>query len=129
MSNQPKTKWKFAIGTTSIVPNTKRRKHYLIGDVDGHYMVPTLEFLGEILGVGAIFTQRTKRGFHFYTNLQVSFGELLYILRRVPGVDAAWITIGERRGYFYLADKDAIYLPWHVIRMIIHTEPKEKDGK
>lgn len=121
-------KWDFAIGTTSIVPNTKRRKHYLIGDVDGHNMVPTLEFLGEHLGVFAIFTQRTPRGFHFFTNLQLDFRELIYVLRRVPGVDPAWIGIGESRGYLYLADKQAIKLPWAVVRMIIRTKPTEKSN-
>jgi hypothetical protein len=121
-----KTKWDFAIGTTSIVPHTHRRKHYLIGDVDGYNMVPTLQFLGEQLRVFAIFTQRTQHGFHFYTNLQLSFKELLYVLRRIPGVDATWVGIGESRGYLYLADKEAMMLPWPVVRMVIYVNKEKK---
>jgi hypothetical protein len=121
--SNPKTKWNFAIGTTSIVPNTNRQKHYLIGDVDSKETKPTIEFLSDQLGANYIFIQQTKNGFHFFTELKMSFKELIYTLRRVPNVDPAWIGIGELRGYLYLADKRLLTLPWKVTRMILHREP------
>lgn len=100
-----------------------------MGDVDSHNMGPTLSFIVDQLGAKHVYVQPTRNGFHFYTNIRVSWRGLLYTLRRIPGIDPAWIGIGEIRGYFYLADKRAICLPWPVVRMTIYYHKEKQDGK
>lgn len=113
-------KWTFAIGTTSIVPGTKRTRHYLIFDIDYHDITPSLEYVLSDLGVTSLYIQATQRGWHVYTPLELTFPELLFALRRIPNVDQQWVNIGQQRRYFYLADKDIIKLPWPVVRMVLH---------
>lgn len=97
--------------------------HYLIVDIDTtndtdrqeteHYLCNTLSL--------NVYGTHTPHGWHFYTDLKLTWRELLYTLRQVPHVDKKWLSIGERRGYLYLADKDVVSLPWPVTRMILHT--------
>jgi hypothetical protein len=118
---QPKLKWRFAIGTSSVVPG-EPSMHHLIGDVDGKDISTTLIHLLDELEVIDVVVQATTRGFHFYNDRRFPFRDLVRVLRRVPGVDAAWIRIGQGRGYFFLADKPGgVSLPWPVTRMVIHA--------
>jgi hypothetical protein len=116
---KPKLKWKFAVGTTSRVPDSKLQ--YLIVDIDNRSgLFLALRYIVGTLRATNVITQPTKRGWHIYTNSRMCWRELLRWLPRVPYVDKQWLKIGERRGYFYLADKDAITFNWPVQRMIIH---------
>jgi hypothetical protein len=116
----PAYKWKYAIGTTSRVPGSKL--HYLIVDFDIEN-----PRLGILLGYrpGHIFVQQTKNGWHVYTDLTFTFSKLCETLS-IIGADHKWIEIGKQRGYFFLADKDAVYLPWPVERMQLHAKGREK---
>lgn len=111
-------KWKFAIGTTSRVPNSKQ--HYLIADFDNEKVK-----LGIILGLSPshIFIQQTPNGWHIYTDLQFTFKKLCQILD-IIGADRKWIEIGKSRGYFFLADKGPVTLPWPVERMQINAKKR-----
>lgn len=117
-----KNKWKFAIGTTSRVPESKQ--HYLIADIDSHDTTNLehrkIKFLLEELITCRVFWQKTKHGWHLYTNYICSFSELLKLLKGC--CDSKWLKIGRERGYLFLADKDIVNLPWAVERMIIHAK-------
>lgn len=108
-------KWKFAIGTTSRVPNSKL--HYLIIDFDAEK--PKLGLVTS-LQPQHIFVQRTPNGWHVYTDLQYTFKKLVEVLD-IIGADRQWIEIGKSRGYLFLADKGPVTLPWPVERMRIHA--------
>lgn len=110
-------KWRFAIGTTSRVPSSDL--HYLIGDVDGQ-ILPVLKKLYEFCFPvpNNIFVQKTQHGYHFYTDLKIPFSKAIFLLHKI-GCDKAWIEIAKTRGYFFLADKSAVILPWPVERMKI----------
>lgn len=113
---RPKAKWKFAIGTTSRVPDSGGM-HYVIMDIDSQVwpngLVPILELADRVL------IQRTEHGWHFYTDLIVPWGHLPKLLREA-GADPAWVTIGEERGYYFLADKSALMFSWKVEHMVIY---------
>lgn len=119
MPNKPtKNKdWSFAIGTCSIVPGSNGREHYLIADIDDKdELTATLAALVKC-GVHNVHYQETKRGFHLFTDYRCSFNSVYRILRTIPSVDSVWLSIGRKRGYLFLADQDAIILPWQVTRM------------
>ena len=115
-------KWNFAIGTTSRVPGS-RFLHYLILDIDNGTLVPNKTF--EILdGMSNYNYQYTEHGIHIYTNFIATFLKCSVLAKKL-GADPKWISIAERRGYFYLADKNVVKLPWPVERMIIYRGKKE----
>ena len=107
-------KWRFAIGTTSRVPNCAGL-HYLILDYD-------LENL-PILPAGIWFVQRTPNGFHCYSRKIGTFNQVIH-WAMYANADPAWIRIGCKRGYLFLADKQPILLPWPVERMKIGKDRK-----
>lgn len=122
----PKAKWRFAIGTTSLVPHPhSRRLHYLIVDVDGPDVTPTLIFLNQTFRRITTSVYPTPHGWHIYTNYALPWASLCVLLSRIPGVDNLWVTIGRRRGYFYLADKCEVRLTWPVVRMVLHHGKKK----
>jgi|SRR5271154_676534 len=127
-TQNPKSKWRFAIGTTSLVP-TSPRLHYLMADVDDAF---TMSKLGNVLAYFAYlgaknFTlQRTRNGWHVYTDTRMPWRKLTATLSRTPGVDQAWLRIGLQRGYLFLADKSPVQLNWPVKRMVLHYEPKTR---
>lgn len=112
-------KWKFAIGTTSRIPN-RPGFHYLIADFDHHDIGKELEYLTGFVKINHLFLQRTNHGWHMYTDYIMSFRDICILLGDIA--DKAWASIGEKRGYFYLADKNIVLVPWPVERMIIHVE-------
>jgi len=117
-------KWKFAIGTTSRVPFDSEQPnymHYLIADFDGGTLSDIFRKVQHIRGINHIFIQRTNHGWHLYTDLMMTFHNLILTLHKI-GADKQWIVIGQSRGYFFLADKSAVILPWPVERMIIHAK-------
>lgn len=122
MAIRPKLKWKFAIGTTSRVPNSGGKIHYLIADFDGP-IINTPALTGTVKKAKAIL-QVTANGFHLYTNIQMTFESLVSTLKLIKA-DPAWIRIGQKRGYFFLADKDYINFTWSVEHMRI-SYVKEK---
>jgi hypothetical protein len=130
MHHRPQVKWKFAIGTTSFVPGARYLNagalHYLIVDVDDLNIEPTLKHLCSVLGCQNLKVSVTPRGWHIYTDRIYRWNDLIRVLRTVPNVDQRWIAIGTRRGYLYLADKQAIRLRWPVVRMVIHYHVKER---
>lgn len=111
----PKEKWKFAIGTTSRVPNSGGL-HYLIADFDLDYL--PLNDLIE-LGGNTLLIQKTEHGYHVYSKAIYTFDDLITRLV-ILNADPAWIQIGTKRGYFFLADKDFINFPWPVEHMTIN---------
>ena len=114
-------KWNFAIGTTSRVPYFYNR-HYLIADVDGRIQ-PVIKNLFSKLTPDHIFIQTTQNGYHIYTDYQLNFTDLVLLLHKI-GADKTWIEIGQKRGYFFLADKAQIIFPWPVERMILHAKKR-----
>ena len=116
---KPKSKWRFAIGTTSLVP-TEPGMHYLIADVDGHNLSTTIIHFIIWSGVRSFHVQHTNSGWHIYTDQRYTWRRLLRILSVTPGVDQKWVAIGRQRGYLFLADKGAVMLNWPVKRMVLH---------
>lgn len=112
-------KWKFAIGTTSRVPNSGGL-HYLIADFDDH----KIDFGWISRFANNAILQKTPRGWHVYTDTVVPFDILVDRLRKI-GVDPVWLKIGKERGYLFLADKRIIVFPWPVENMVIY-DGKEK---
>ena len=123
---KPKIKWKFAIGTTSCVPHSTL--HYLIADVDAKMIRNVLSYMVHI-GVRSFEIQQTKRGWHVYTNLRLSWRRLLRILRLMPDVDKQWVKIGAKRGYLYLADKAPVVPSWPVVRMVLSHGKAQKHAR
>jgi hypothetical protein len=125
MNRKPKSKWRFAIGTTSIVP--PGTAHYVIADVDVKDYMTTVIRAGDYLydlGAQNIAFFPTKHGWHIYTDYITSWKNVLKILNDLPGIDRNWLQIGKRRGYLYLADYKAVNLDWPLIRMVInHGNP------
>jgi len=124
-TKRPTTKWKFAIGTTSFVPGSKL--HYLILDIDSKIDSELLNALWHIVHNFkrcSIYIQPTRHGYHVFTNIKSSWRTTLREIKRIPNVDQVWINIGEQRGYFFLADKAHVRLPWKVRRMILRWEKK-----
>lgn len=118
-------KWTFAIGTTSRVPGS-RRLHYLILDFDGNYSWTELH--RRILPLTSWFiVQKTRHGWHVYTNLICTFRNCCRIAKAV-GADSKWIEIAKRRGYFFLADKDKIEFSWPVERMVIYRDSTKSES-
>lgn len=117
---KPSNKWRFAIGTTSRVPDSGGL-HYVIADFDDK--LPSMELIDK-LGIRNALIQATKHGWHMYTDRIVPFKPLIKMLEML-GADQAWIDIGKERGYFFLADKSRICFPWPVEHMVIH-HGKEK---
>jgi len=111
---KPKAKWRFAIGTTSRVPDSGGL-HYLIADFDDSINLSVN--LGS-LGNNIMF-QRTPHGWHMYSDTVLPFKLLIQKLKQLSA-DPNWIRIGEERGYLFLADKSAIVFPWPVEHMVIH---------
>ena len=62
--------------------------------------------------------QPTQNGWHVYTNYWHAFPVILKIAERMKA-DPAWLRIGKKRGYLFLADKAPVPLPWPVERMVI----------
>jgi hypothetical protein len=112
-------KWRFAIGTTSRVPDSGGL-HYLIADFDN----PNVSIQLGKLGACNLIMQRTDHGWHLYTDVVLPFNLLVSALKEL-GADPAWIEIGKKRGYYFLADKSMIVFPWKVEHMVIH-HAKEK---
>ena len=123
-------KWKFAIGTTSRVPDNPTW-HYFIADYDGKDAVMLRvinEEMERLTAEGWKFViQETPHGFHLYSNLTLQFYELIQCLKNC-GADRGWLRIGKRRGYFFLADKDMVLMSWPVERMMLHVKDNE-DGQ
>lgn len=109
-------KWKFAIGTTSRVPDSGGL-HYLIVDFDEDR--PNFNFL-QRLDIKNAILQRTEHGWHVYTDLQLEWDTLVSVLSFLLHADKTWIEIGKQRGYYFLADKTMIIFPWKVEHMVIH---------
>ena len=65
--------------------------------------------------------QKTENGFHVYTDLKLKFSQMCNALRWLKA-DISWIKIGEKRGYWFLADKDAVIVSWPVERMALHYD-------
>lgn len=122
MSKKQLDKWRFAIGTTSRVPDSGGL-HYLIADFDS-YNVHLNLYSGILCDVHNLILQKTEHGFHLYTDQQMNFGQLVRTLRAM-GADSNWIDIGKDRGYFFLADKQRINFPWPVEHMVIHHGTKK----
>lgn len=119
-TREKKSKWDFAVGTTSRVPDCDGvQLHYLILDIDEFFV--DLGLLDSIGGVAKV--QKTKHGYHIYTNLVYGFSWCCE-LAEMFGADKAWIRIAKTRGYFFLADKNLIDVPWPVERMAIHCRRK-----
>lgn len=115
MANSQMYKWRFAIGTTSRVPN-EENMHYFIADFD---CMVSMEALIFISGSSCVI-QATPRGFHLYSDKKLSFDQLIRALKHC-GADPSWIRIGRKRGYFFLADKDEVKTSWPVERMILYV--------
>lgn len=117
-------KWRFAIGTTSRVPGS--RAHYLIADFDEKNNMRMWALVHACTEYGINYRlQETRRGYHLYTNLQMSFSRLRATLRRLRA-DSAWIEIGSNRGYYFLADKNRIRFTWKVEHMMLRRYDKKK---
>jgi len=127
VTTKPKSKWRFAIGTTSLVP-TAQRLHYLIADVDEVSYVGIGETLRHFawLGIKNFTLQRTRHGWHIYTDTRMPWRKLTATLSHTPGIDQAWLRIGLTRGYLFLADKALVPLNWPVKRMTLTYAPKSK---
>lgn len=118
---KPLNKWKFAIGTTSRVPNSGGL-HYLIVDMDTEK--PDFSFIRKLDIKNAIL-QKTYHGWHVYTDMQLKFSTLVNVLKHMIDADPSWIDIGKERGYYFLADKSQLIFPWPVEHMVLH-HAKEK---
>lgn len=132
---KPHKKWKFAIGTTSLVPLSEierfqPRPHYIMADIDHDDIMPAIEYILDQTRPQDIegYCFRTKRGWHIYTDWFMSWRNALSFISAIPGVDKNWIRIGEKRGYLFLADKTLVKLNWPVVRMVLHIK-KNKNGK
>lgn len=113
-----KDKWKFAIGTTSRIPG-ESGFHYLIADFDTKLIDIVAMTLVVHHAHGRCIWQETRHGWHLYTNLVGTLEGITSSLKSIQA-DPAWIRIGEKRGYFFLADKSQIDFPWPVEHMVIH---------
>lgn len=121
MQHQPLSKWKFAIGTTSRVPNSGGVLHYLIADFDNEIPdIPVALVAGDNLII-----QKTPHGWHMYSDKCMPFDALVKVLEYL-GADPTWIQIGQQRGYFFLADKRQINFHWPVEHMVIYYGAKEE---
>lgn len=118
-------KWEFAIGTTSRVPESPH--HYLILDIDTHDDKKLQRTLGRLQAF-SYKAQKTPNGYHIYTDLEVySIAEFVRHAKDL-GADPAWLRIGEKRGYFFLADRRKVELDWPVERMLIHYGKKKGEA-
>lgn len=96
-----------------------------MADIDGdsYYMMGTLRSL--LSHTDQFFVQPTKNGYHVYTNVVLKFKQMELMLRTL-GADPSWIRIGLKRGYWFLADKSPVMLPWPTERMALHYDPSKK---
>lgn len=125
----PSRKWRFAIGTTSRVPGSGGL-HYFIADFDSDRF-PLTDFMLTIqLSLASnIILQKTRHGWHVYTDYVVNFKQLVALLKWVQA-DPVWIKIGKERGYYFLADKSEIDFPYPVEHMVLHYgKEKAKNSK
>jgi hypothetical protein len=106
-------KWKFAIGTTSRVPDSGGL-HYLIADFDDRYLPA-----GIFKNGNNFIVQRTEHGWHVYTDCITTFEGVINLLKQI-GADPVWIKIAEERGYLFLADKYKLEFPWPVEHMVLY---------
>lgn len=119
-------KWKFAIGTTSRVPHSGGL-HYLIVDFDTEK--PDFSFIRK-LAINNAIVQRTKHGWHVYTDLQLEFVTVVNVLKHMIDADPNWIRIGQERGYYFLADKSQVVFPWPVEHMVLrYAKEKTQNSK
>lgn len=63
----------------------------------------------------------TPHGYHIYTNIETSFNRAIWLAHHA-GADPSWIKIARKRGYFFLADKRKVVLPWPLERMILYAK-------
>lgn len=87
-------------------------------DIDGELNFATWKRITK-LSPNAVL-DRTPHGFHVYTDYLVSTGEFIRLARKL-GADRNWIEIGEKRGYWFLAEKRPLQLNWKVQRMVLHA--------
>lgn len=117
-------KWRFAIGTTSRVPRsydplTSEHLHYLILDIDGKLNPLRWQKLVRLCPHAIL--EKTRNGFHVYTDIRVHSSEFIRLARRF-GADPVWINIGHKRGYWFLAERyRPINPPWNVERMTLNA--------
>lgn len=114
-----KSKWRFAIGTTSRVPGSDLF-HYLMLDID-EQAFDSLEWLTRQNCI--VIVEPTPHGYHVYTNLAGTF-DWVCRCATMCGADDNWLRIGRQRGYLFLADKTQVQLPWSAQRMILHAKEK-----
>lgn len=119
MDTKPLSKWRFAIGTTSRVPNSGGGFHYMIADFDGEIPQAAMEYIDS--NVEHAIAQKTPHGWHLYTDKIMRFPDLIETLHYI-GADHAWLEIAEARGYLFLADKDKIKFPWPVEHMVLYYD-------
>jgi hypothetical protein len=119
-----KYKWTFALGTTSRVPNSPL--HYLILDIDQELTWKNIAGIKHY--ARHFFVEKTTNGYHVYTDCRLTFKQMQMAFLAC-GADPSWSRIGQRRGYWFLADKDQIILPWPVERMALHYDPKKGKKK
>src|SRR5690348_8737040 len=105
----PADKWRFAIGTTSRVPG-KPNHHYLILDFDNVTFSKVFVGINTYMGKGKWIAQPTASGWHVYTDSIIDFTSVM-TCAEMMGADPAWLRIGEKRGYLFLADKAPVPLP------------------
>lgn len=122
---ESKYKWKFAIGTTSRIPGSTG--HYLILDIDTHDDRTIQKVLGRLQSY-SYKAQKTPNGFHIYTDCSLTSISDFVRNAKDLGADPAWLRIGEKRGYFFLADRRKVELDWPVERMLIHYGKKEGEA-
>lgn len=125
MKKKQLSKWNFAIGTTSRVPNSGGL-HYLIADFDNlKYPWAIFTYMPFNL-VQNMVLQKTPHGWHLYTDAVMTF-DLLQKYLLAMDADPAWVEIGKERGYYFLADKKEIDFPWPVEHMVLHYGKKRKE--
>lgn len=126
-------------GISSKIPSffmPKRKRHWFMADIDikklgdftqsFHTALTALQITGEPCNDTPFMMYPTPHGYHIIIFTPLKFRDLYDILGIIPHVDLSWKTIGFRRGYWFLWNRDPKVYPLPVTYMKLKVKSGDK---
>lgn len=95
---------RWAYGITSQVPGTE--DHYLFFDIDHPHFNDFWDWFHPLFSKNEFSGTKTPHGWHFKVwDVQGTLKEIAGIMLEAPQVDITWLSMGLKRGYWFLEQR------------------------